>query len=227
MSALVKHLLADVDARFGVRVTALAQKGGGWDIHDETGVIDHVDEVVIAVPAPQAVPLLGHHPFAQQLASVEVSPCWAALVTLAGDPGVGWSAVTTQGPLAWIARNQTKPGRPHGEQWVLHASPAWSAASLERNADIVGPRMVDALTALPGLEHLVIDTVRAHRWRYALVTRSLDTDALRDADAHLTVVGDGLRGGRVAAALQSGAAGAARILGGLEGPESTERLFPR
>ena len=38
--------------------------------------------------------------------------------------------------LSWVARNNSKPGRPESEAWVVHAGPEWTGthSSLSREA---------------------------------------------------------------------------------------------
>jgi len=209
MNALLKHLLAGVDARFGTRVTALSPHRRGWSIHTEHAV-ERADRLVLAVPAPQAVPLLGDHRFGDILDKVAYAPCWTAMAAVQGT--AAWSAVrVTDSPLAWVARNQTKPGRPPGQQWVLQASPEWSAAHLENEPEDVARALHHALLALPGMADLRIDAIAAHRWRYALVTDPVGVPCMHDPVVRLTVCGDGLLGGRVESALLSGQAAAGLV----------------
>lgn len=211
MNGLLKHLLAGLDVRFGARVERLRRVDGGWELLGGDGILGHARSVVVAVPTPQAVPLLAGHGFADALATVQYAPCWAALVEAEGVE-VGWGGVRVEeSAVAWMARNQTKPGRPAGEQWVVHASPEWSRAHLEDERDAVGAALVEAVRALPGLSTLRARSVQAHRWRYALVTEALGVPCLHDDG--LTVCGDGLLGARVEAALRSGLAAADAIAG--------------
>lgn len=241
MSGVVKHLLNDIglsgNVRFSERVEALAQVAGRWRLLDADGQAldaDDFDEVVVAVPAPQAAPLLGKHAFAADVAKVEIAPCWAVMADVVGEPAVPWvGARIACGPLSWVARDNTKPGRPlpHVEQWVLHASPDWSRAHLEADRQEVAGALVASLNAIPGLEHVVVHEARAHRWRYARVTQPVGEPSLYDPAARLGVCGDALLGGRVESALVSGVAAAGRILGRLsEESEQAEEgqlsLFP-
>ena len=35
-------------------------------------------------------------------------------------------AFVTDGPVSWIARDASKPGRPDAESWVVHTAPEWT-----------------------------------------------------------------------------------------------------
>ena len=210
MNGLLKHLLEGVKVHFGARAESLRHASGGWTVLGADGQpLARARHLVVAVPTPQAVPLLSGHPFAEALEPVRYAPCWAAMVVSA-PLDLHWTgAHVEESPLAWIARNQTKPGRPPGEQWVLHASPEWSREHLEDDAAYVATCLTEAAQALPGLQAMVPTSSQAHRWRYALVTEPLGKPCLHDE--HLTVCGDGLLGGRVEAALLSGLAAAEAV----------------
>ncbi|NCG18884.1 MAG: NAD(P)-binding protein [Rhodobacterales bacterium] len=220
MNGLVRHLLADVPTHFSARVVAVQRTATGWVVHGAEGTLGEVDGVLVATPTPQALPLLAGHPFADTLRDVEVAPCWTVMARpTCGD--FDWSAARVEGnPVGWVARNQTKPGRPDGEQWVLQANAAWSALHLEDDPGRVAEALVAAIETLPGLHGLRFEDVVAHRWRYAQVTRPVGVPCLYDPELLLGVCGDGLLGGRVESALESGMALAGRVLGRLSAGSS-------
>lgn len=215
MSSLVKSLAAELDVEFGVRVSQLGHSQAGWVAETEAGErLGPFDQVVVATPCPQAVPLLSPvaPDLAEALAAVEVAPCWAVMVDFASPLEVDWSgAKVDAGPLSWVARDSSKPGRPAGESWVLHASPSWSRAHLEASAAEVGPALLAAIGEqvgpLPAQRHLA-----AHRWRYAQTTAPLGRDCLFDASRGLGVCGDYCRGERVEDAFLSGLALGERLV---------------
>jgi renalase len=211
-SAVVRRALRGLDARFGARVTGLARRPGGWVA---VGVEDAgaFDLAVVAVPAPQAVPLLSEAPaLAAALAAVEVAPCWAAMVEPGEEPPAPFAAARVLDSAAgWVAREHTRPGRGGPPRWVIHGTAAWSAAHLEDPPEAVGAALLAAIrerVALPAASPVV-----AHRWRYARVTRPVGVPALVEPSLGLGVCGDALLGGRVEDAIRSGLALADAIAG--------------
>ena len=66
------------------------------------------------------------------VAAVRMQPAWAVLVGFETAVDVAFDgAFVVDSPLAWVARNNSKPGRPPPECWVLHATPEWSRPALE------------------------------------------------------------------------------------------------
>jgi predicted NAD/FAD-dependent oxidoreductase len=62
--------------------------------------------------------------------------CWALMLRFAAPVDLPFDAAfVNQGPLRWIARNSSKPGRSGEETWLLHARAEWSEAHLEEDAD--------------------------------------------------------------------------------------------
>lgn len=217
MNALVKHLLADVDCRFSSRVTAIERLGSRLRLQLEDGSASDVDHVIVAVPAPQAVPLL--QPLApalsQAMERVVYVPSWVAMVGLPTPTGKrwGWAELADDPVVSRIVRNQTKPGRPPGEQWVLHATDAWTEAHLEAERSEIAKRLwshVQTRLDLADADHLT-----AHRWRYASIAEPVGEPWLLSEDARIGVCGDALLGDGIFGALSSGAAMAGRLLGHL------------
>lgn len=166
------------------------------------------DAVLLALPAPQAAPLLAtiDHPFAGQLGSVSIAPCWAIMATFAERvPGPDTQRLNT-GPLSFIARGGSRPGAPAGpECWVMHASATWSRAHLEDDPASVTKALMDCFHAATGSAMIPLYT-GVHRWRYALVETPLGTPFLWDPELRIGVCGDWCLGARVEAAYDSGVA---------------------
>ena len=79
-----------------------------------------------------------------------MQPCWTLMgVAAAPTAALDWDIVRPHtSPLAWVQRNDTRPGREHraGEvHWVLHARPAWSRLHLEQPAYWVQAQLQVAL----------------------------------------------------------------------------------
>ncbi len=222
--------LAEAAARSGVgtllplrQVTFIERASAGWLVHHQDaravrpGTIGRsgepagpFDRVVLALPAPQAAPLLAAsgHEFAVPVAAVVMDPCWAVMLAyVERQPGADMR--TLDGPLCWIARDSSRPGRPGSPDcWVAHGSAAWSAARLEREPDAVLADLHAAFSVATGIEAAPIHRA-AHRWRYARTQRPLGQACLSDPAAGLVVCGDWCLGGRVEAAFDSGRAAAA------------------
>ena len=192
-------------------VQRLERQADGWAITSaEHGLhAQRYSAVLLAVPAPQAVPLL--QPVAAAGAAVAASArmrgSWAVMVRCPAPVPLHWDgAFINDGPLRWVARDSSKPGRtvpPGMETWLLHASPEWSEAHIEDSADTVTATLLAAFAALGGpATHLVQAT--AHRWRYADTEPALTQGHWWDATACVGMCGDWLNGGKVEGAWLSG-----------------------
>ncbi len=224
MSALPARLADACGATFalGRHVAHLRPEDGGWVLRHlpaaearpgqvvETGEAERFDAVLLAVPHAQATPLLraaGHDRFARALDAVTVAPCWtlmAAFETRVEAPDV---QRPTDAPLAWIAREGSRPGGDAGvpDRWVANASPAWSREWLERDAGAVAAALLASFRDMTGAGAAPLH-VAAHRWRFALTERPLGEPALWDGPRRIGVCGDWCLDGRVEAAWESGSA---------------------
>jgi predicted NAD/FAD-dependent oxidoreductase len=225
MSALPRALAAGLDVAASRSVVAVERGEGGWIIRHHAGDLARgpapaeppdsagpFDAVAVAVPHPQAAPLLPTS-LAAALAPVRVAPCWALLAAFASP----LSAPDTLRPephgLAWAARDSAKPGRrAEAECWVAHAAPAWTRATLERRPEEVAPDLLALLAEVAGTLPPALHAA-AHRWRYALVETPLGTPCLVDGAAGIGACGDWCLGPRAEHAWDSGTALAAALLG--------------
>ncbi len=215
MIALAEHLAQHLDVRVNHPVERLRKMEGGWALHtaDPTHH-DLFDIVIVAVPAPQAVPLLAPAPRIQdQARGVEMAPCWAGMYVFAQPLDLAFDGAFLSGQaLSWVARDSSKPGRPDAESWVLHAGPEWTRDHWDRDREEVAEALAQEFGEIFGpLPEVVFS--RAHRWAYALASDPTPGGALYDAERQIGACGDWCQGGRMEGALVSGMAVADRISG--------------
>ena len=186
----------------------------GWQLQSaEGGWLDQrFAAVLLAVPAPQVVPLLQHA--SPQLAALAeratMRGCWALMLRFHARVELPFDAAfVNEGALRWIARDSSKPGRGGPETWLLHASAEWSEARMELDANAAAAELLHAFRALGGPAPVAST---AHRWRYADTEPALDQGcAWHDGDG-LGLCGDWLNGGKVEGAWRSGRLLAGRVL---------------
>lgn len=215
MSALVRPLADTLDIRLRAIVSALRRHAGQWELRlAEQDHAEHFDAVVITAPAPQARALLaGVSPLADALEHVDIAPCWAAMLAFDAPLAVPFEAARFDaGPIAWIARQSSRGGLAGcSDRWLVHTSPDWSTAHLEHAPEDILALMQSALVERTGVVLPPMVFAQAHRWRYAMTTRSLGQPMLADASMRLWVGGDWCLGARVENAFQSGLAMAQAI----------------
>jgi hypothetical protein len=199
--------------RYEIRVERVERAGSVWKLTADSGApLGEYGVVVVAVPAPQAVPLLAGAPeLAARAATVRMEPCQAVMARFEERVPLEVDAAFVHGsPLSWIARDASKPGRAQGERWVLHGSPGSSREYLESAPEVVTARWVEAFVEATGVDVRPVEAV-AHRWRYALPAPALEETALFDAAMGIGACGDWCGGPRVEGAFLSGVALARRL----------------
>jgi hypothetical protein len=226
MNALAGQLAAGLVIHSQTRIAGLARSAGGWALLGQDGaLVGQGDIVIVAVPAPQAVELLSATPrLAARAAEAIVQPCWALMLGYAAPLPVAFDgAFVNGGPLSWICRNNSKPGRAGEEAWVVHASPHWSRDHLEDDAASICQVLRRAFADATGVEAPAAVFMAAHRWRYARVAAALGTPCLFDGELGIGACGDWCLGANVEAAFRSGHAAAETILAHLGVMAGTRR----
>ena len=205
MNAPLKAMAGELGVRFGTRIEQLVRDGDGWQIDGEGAPDRRFDAVLVAVPAEQAGPLLQPHaPAMATLADQTASdPCWTLMAGFEAPLALVQDTLRQRGPIGWAARNNAKPGRANEECWVIQASPEWSRAHLEDNAETVAAALLAELAEANGGPLPRQLGATAHRWRFAR-SGTAGEEALWDAEQRIGVCGDWLIGPRVEAAYMSG-----------------------
>ncbi len=213
MPSLCRWLLRDIPATWSLAVDRLLPGPLGWQLEANGATLPgHFDVVLLALPPAQAAPLLAAHTrdWAQRASLALMQPCWT-LMGVARRPandGLWDVGRPEQGPLAWVMRNDARPGRESSAdevQWVVHARSGWSRQHLEKPAAWVQARLQAAMQDWFGQpiewQHAVV-----HRWRYAMPLASCAAPASLcwwDVDGGLGVCGDFLGGNGVEGAWRS------------------------
>ncbi len=225
LPTVCRQLLDGTPLSASSAVEALHRSADGWLLQVGGERLPTLyDAVVLAIPPAQAAPLLAPHraDWSREAAQVTMQPCWTLMAIEAVDvDDVGdepaesglsarpWDLhLPADGPLAWVMRQDARPGRPRvaGQaHWVAHARIDWSLANLEQPPEWVRAQLLDALQAAiarPGQatrwHHAAV-----HRWRYALPPEPSAGGAPSlacwwDADQGLGVCGDFLGVGGLA-----------------------------
>jgi|TARA_R100000306_G_scaffold8250_1_gene11216 hypothetical protein len=205
MNAPLKAMAGELGVQFGTRIEQLVRDGEGWQIDGEGAPDARFDAVLVAVPAEQAGPLLQPHaPAMATLADQTASdPCWTLMAGFEAPLALVQDTLRQRGPIGWAARNNAKPGRANEECWVIQASPEWSRAHLEEDAETVAAALLAELAEANGGPLPRQLGATAHRWRFAR-SGTAGEEALWDAEQRIGVCGDWLIGPRVEAAYISG-----------------------
>lgn len=218
LNALAARWAADLDIRCQHTLTGLQHDEDGWwpAFAEPVDAYAPYDYVILTAPGTQALALLAGLPdqdvLTAALAATRHDPCWSLLWVPAQPPACHGLVNTPDqaGGLAMILRETARDGDHGGIRYVVHATPAWSAAHLELPADVVAGKLVALAAAWlccpPESLH-----ASAHRWRYATVAKAAGQPCLAGRDG-LWYAGDGCLGNTVIDALASGIAAAEAVL---------------
>ncbi len=203
----------------GCQVSGLSSSATGWSVLDAGGIIatkgnGQFRSVILAMPAPQVKALAATA--GAQFAGCDqavYAPCWALMLAYEQACGLKLDRMKPNDDmLAWIARNDSKPGHPASSATiVIHASPDWSRQHLEQPAEWVADTLLARAHKIAGL-NAQPSYMAAHRWRYALVEKAAQTPFTWDDTTSLGACGDWCLGARVEAAFTSGTALASHIV---------------
>jgi len=235
MNQLARHLALPDATHYETEISRIAETGDRWTLEsDDDSTSAPFDVVITTAPPIQSANLLrdASEQLADACRTVSMKPTWATMLRVGEPLPVDFDAAfVNTGPLSWIARNGSKPGRPNHHTWVLHADHAWSADHLESNANEITRRLLRAFSSAIDLaEPLTTDDIeyaRAHRWRYAAPDPDDDAPppgSLVDPDERLIACGDWTHGSRVEGAFLAGRHAAGRLLRSFYDAGTTDQL---
>jgi predicted NAD/FAD-dependent oxidoreductase len=213
-SAITRSLLGNLRFQPSTRIARLATSAEGWQLfNDGDSLLGCWPQVVIAVPAPQALTLLrAQSPLAETISTVKMEPCWVTAVRTKTKLIDQADVSVYQDPVVHrVIHNSAKPGRLNTNVYLVQATKSWSTDHLEETAENIGEQLqkrFDELVCNDGDSEILF----SHRWRYAFTESPLGRPYLWDAELNLGVCGDWCLGRRVEDAWQSGADLAMRML---------------
>ena len=200
MSAIARDLASGLSVEAGVRIASVRRMGAKWLLVGDDGFErPGFDLLVSAVPAPQAPPFLtGSTEFTLHARRVEFAPCHAAMVQFEAPVDAAFDAAFVKASmLGWVAREASKPGREPSNAWVLHSTPDWSRANVDRQADQVLEVLREAFEKALDGKLPAVRAAAVHRWLFARATNPLPGACLWDPEIGLGVCGDWLQGDRI------------------------------
>lgn len=220
MSSIVRPLAESVRIHTSRRVHTIDRTDKSWHIwFDDETVVGPFAAVAVAVPAPQALLLLGRvEEVAEPLARVRMSPCWSLMVRLEQRVLPDQDVYSDMSDvIRWIARNNAKPGRTtKGETIVVHASPAWSRETEDAEPELVAEELWSEVCHVLDLPPARPSQMTAHLWRFGLVDQSLGETYVYSSQQNVGVAGDWCLGRLSEHAYESGSALGRAIIASLD-----------
>lgn len=188
---------------------------GEWLLRDADGnEYGPFRALILATPAEQASALLCVAPSLQQdVARVRMRPCWSVLLEFAQPlPTLVDACFVRDGPLDWLARNNSKPQRSGNESWVLQSTASWAEQHVQLPAAAVVAELALAMERVTGQRLPEPLDSQAHYWPQARPAEQLKWGALAAPRLSLYVCGDWCLGGRIENAWLSGRQAARALL---------------
>lgn len=213
-SAITRALLGGLSFQPSTRIARLQSCPEGWQLYnDGESLLGVWPQVVIAVPAPQALALLGEQQsLAEQIRTVRMEPCWVAAIRTHKKLESLAEVTACEHPvIRRIIHNSAKPGRQNDNVYLLQATRSWSEAHLEEPENRVREELLANFCSLDAAA-ADSDVLFVHRWRYAFTETALGLPCLWDRHLNLGVCGDWCLGRKVEDAWQSGIQLARQIL---------------
>ena len=198
MRSIFDPLGSALSIRQEVEIASLAREAEGWSLRRADGRgYAHFEQVVVAIPAPQAAALIrrADPALAQQLDAVRMHPVWTCLVEF--EEPISCANMTEQGPVLRADHMGGKPGRADPRNaWVIHMKPEFARATLNVDPELMAPQILEAFAEACGIDLPGVRFLAAHRWRYAFADQPLGRPYLLSSEPGLMVGGDWTLGRR-------------------------------
>lgn len=207
MSALTRDLLSGTELHTKTRITHVRPGASGPTLCTDDEEFGPFDAAVIAMPAPQAAPLLAElaPELSARAAKVVMDPVWSAMVSFEKPLELPYGvAYVGNSPLFLICRDSGKPGRPETESWLLLSTTEWAEDHIEDEPAAVAGSLLEALWKVTGLSPQNAAFSAAHLWRHARVHKPLAEPYFWDGEHAIGACGDWFRLGSAEGAYVSG-----------------------
>jgi predicted NAD/FAD-dependent oxidoreductase len=214
MLALADALARPLQVRLNTRIVQARRRGTRWALSSAVGEIEEdFQALVLAIPAPLAVPLLRESHESPELTSalraVRYRSRWVLLLgTERPVPLPGYREFQGS-PIERVAAMHSKPGRPTTgpQRWFIEADERWSLQHEDLDAETVADLLLENFRAHAG-RPVTPNYLCAQQWRDAFVETPAATpqrtECLWDDRVQLGVCGDSVVASRVDRVHRSG-----------------------
>ena len=203
-----------------VRIARLSHEPSGWALRTAGGKsYAFFDDVVVAMPAPQARDLVrdSDPELADALNHVRMQPVWSCLVRF--EQPLPELSIGPGGPIMRADRMGDRPGRTNEETcWVIHMNPSFTELHLHADPAVIAPFILQTFAEYCDISLPNIVYLNAHRWRYAFADQPLGRPFLASQLPGLYVGGDWTLGRRAEHGFESGVAMAKSVLSRVAAP---------
>lgn len=202
-----KHLVAPQNVRLQTHIARIQQDKSRWSLMTDEHCIGTFKHVILAVPAPQAISLLGDldSDMTSALKGVSYRPFWTLMLGLKTHMEHPDSAINRDVFECVINDDEKKT-------LTFYTTDEWTRAHLELSKGDARDILLEQLYQANHVKPHDIDIAMAHRWRYGIVQKSLQTPFLKNVGGSLYACGDWALEGGVESAFLSGKALAEEIL---------------
>ena len=214
MSSPAKFLAQKLSVSTMHTISELQYSQGAWRmVSKEHGLLPTVfDQIVLAIPSPQAKVLVQAHSESLKEAceSVVMLPCWTLMAYLKNPLPLDFDAAFVSNRIfSWLARDSDKPERSPYETWVAQANHQWSLEHVDFSQIQAEELLLEEFKKITGVD---CDLYQTHLWRYAKLETPKETNYVIDAKLNMALCGDWLRNSTVEGAWLSGHSLAKRII---------------
>ena len=225
-TAIAKDLAIGLSLNRNQLITAIHPVENGWQLISADPHFQlTATTVILAIPAPQALPLveaIADAEFVQQVRSVEFAPCISAIAAYPAEQLNSANAIAIQGitfredeMLGWIGFENTKHIHPTQPTIVIQSNRMFAQEHSEStDLQSIGQQLCDRAANVLKLHWITQpEILQVHRWKYAFAINPLDINFLSAKTSHpLYCIGDWCAGDRVEHAFLSGGAIASTLL---------------
>ncbi|MEE4189840.1 MAG: FAD-dependent oxidoreductase [Roseobacter sp.] len=207
MNALCKAMAEGLSVSRQTRIGRIERSADGrWALTSEGGeACGRFDWVISTAPAEQSAKLMpGCFSETDTLAKTRMQGCYSLMLGGLDLGALTWDAAVVQdSPLAWLAVNNSKPGREGAPSLLCQTANTWAEAHLEEDADAVQDVLMNALYGICEVDGRQSSYISLHKWRFAKVEHPTGKPFLLDSDNRLAAAGDWCGVGRVEAGFES------------------------
>lgn len=213
---LPKLLAEGLDLRFESLVARFQRTPDGFDLNGEI-----FEALILTPPTPQTIALLEASGECRPLQNVSYRPCLAVLLGYEIPLDVPYHALVEpeqRHPLTWLSVESSKCAdrAPEGHTaLVAQLSPAYSRQTYDLQDDRIVSDAVGYVSRLYGEAWRTPKVADVKRWRHSLPESLALFEKVNAPKSNLLIAGDGLLGGRVEYAFETGVQAAQRLILGL------------
>ena len=206
MDSIVKYLSKNCNVTLNTKIEKIIKKNNKWYLYDQNKKkCGQYDWVILSLPAKQSLDLITKNAsFYGSIEKIKMKSCFSLMVGINESLKLNYDAALIENSdIAWLAVNDSKPGRMKKNSLLVNSSYDYAAKNINPTKEKILKHLINVTSNLIKYELLNTSVTKLHQWKYVEAENSPNENYFIDNNEKIGICGDWFIDSRVEGAFTS------------------------